>query len=293
MVRLLVTGGTGLVGGNLCHMASTNMDVCSTFLTSHPTLKGIRWHRVDITQPRAVQRLFRAFRPDVVVHTAAMADIDLCETNREKAWAVNVTGTENVASQAEAAGVRLIHISTSNVFDGSRGRYSEEDEPAPINFYGRTKLESERIALSIPNALVARISLVLGYPRTSGRSALRKIDENLRAGRSVFLPEEEIRTPIDVWTLCSSLLALAQVDVEGIIHLAGSESVSRLKLGRIIAEVLGHDPSLVMPPETIPSGRAPRPRDVSLLVEKATRILGVEMPRCREAVARAVSWSKV
>ena len=229
-------------------------------------LRGLHWHTLDLKQPDEVRRTLAEIAPDVVIHAAAIADIDFCERHPDVARAVNVGLTQAVADSCSQSRARLVYISTDNVFDGERGNYVEADPPSPINEYARTKAESEAIVAAVAGSIIVRIALVMGFgPLGGGNSFLERTIPMLRAGQTIVVPPEELRTPIDVITLGQALLELAAGSLAGTIHLAGSDTLDRVSLTRRIAERFGYSPGLVQPrPPAEITGRAPRPRDVSL-----------------------------
>lgn len=288
--RLLVTGGSGLIGGSVCALAASDWRVTGTFHANKPSLAGVDWRQLDITDASSVGALVRGVKPEVIIHTAAVADIDVCERDPHVAWRTNVEGTRNLVAAAEKLSARLVHLSTSTVFDGERGNYRESDPTRPINVYARTKIASEAEALSGERNAVVRTTLVLGFPWTAGRSFLADAVAKLKSGMVLALPKNEIRNPIDTWTLASCLLELASSHHSGIFHIAGLESLSRFEMGLKVAERAGADRSLVVPLEKLPPGRAPRPLDASLNTEKARSMLKTTLPNCAEAIERAFRW---
>jgi dTDP-4-dehydrorhamnose reductase len=241
--------------------------------------KGLVWHTLDLKRPEAVNQGLLAIAPDVVIHAAATADIDLCERHPEVARTLNVTLTQAVADSCQRLGARLIYVSTDNVFDGERGNYVEADPPSPINEYARTKAAGEAIVAAVPGSTIARIALVMGFGLLGGgNSFLERTIPMLRAGQAINVPPEEIRTPIDVLTLGKALLELAAGSFEGTIHLSGDDALDRVSLTRWIAERFGYSPGLVHPrPPNQIGGRAPRPRDVSMSNAKARTVLQTPM----------------
>jgi len=227
-----------------------------------------------------LSRAFREAAPQAVIHTAAIADIDYCQAHREEARRVNVEMTRVLADLCRENHVRLVYTSTDTVFDGRRGNYREDEPPAPVNYYGQTKAEAERlVAAQEGDWVIARLALVVGLPVLApGNSFLARMMTLLGEGRQVGVPPDEIRTPIDVITLGRALLELADGDVRGYIHLAGNDVLNRLDMARRIAERLGYPKDRVVPndPTKIP-GRAPRPRDVSLDNRKARSLLKTPM----------------
>jgi len=268
MFRLAITGGGGFVAGSVIQQSPADWEV-HALSGKEPLARraGLIWHTLDLKQPADVRAAFESIAPDVVIHAAAIGDIDFCENHLASARAVNVGLTTSVAESCARRGTRLIFISTDNVFDGTRGNYAEEDRPAPINEYARTKTASEAIvAAGVADAVIARVALVMGFGLLgSGSSFLERTVSMLRDGRTIYVPPEEIRSPIDVVTLGRALLELAAADFRGVLHLSGSEALDRVSMTRRLAERLGFSSDGVVPrsPGAI-TGRAPRPRDVSM-----------------------------
>jgi dTDP-4-dehydrorhamnose reductase len=280
MRKCVITGGGGFVAGSVIHQAPG--DWLLHALSGKAPLaqrKGLAWHTLDLKQPDEVRRTLSEIAPDVVVHAAAIADIDFCERHPDVARAVNVGLTQAVADSCSRSGARLVYISTDNVFDGERGNYVEADPPSPINEYARTKAESEGIVAAVAGSIVVRIAVVMGFgPLGGGNSFLERTIPMLRAGQTIIVPPEELRTPIDVITLGQALLELAAGSLAGTIHLAGSDTLDRVTLTRRIAERFGYSPGLVQPrPPAQITGRAPRPRDVSLCNAFARSVLTTPM----------------
>jgi dTDP-4-dehydrorhamnose reductase len=280
MRKCAITGGGGFVAGSVIHQAPSGWELHA--LSGKEPLtrrKGLVWHTLDLKQPDEVKWALAEIAPDVVIHAAATADIDLCEGQPDVARTLNVTLTQTVANACSRGGWRLISISSDNVFDGERGHYTEADPPSPINEYARTKAAGEAIVAAVPGSTIARIALVMGFgPLGGGNSFLERTIPMLRAGKTIYVPPEEVRTPIDVLTLGQALLELADGSFQGVIHLAGNDALDRVSLTRRIAERFGYSPGLVRPraPEQI-AGRAPRPRDVSLSNDKARAVLATPM----------------
>jgi len=294
--RLLVFGGGGFVGGNLCTAALRDgwgVHVADAALRD--ALPGASWHRIDITDGAAVEALVREARPTAVVDLAAVADIDRAERERELARAVNVEAARAIAAAARAAGAGCVYVSSDAVFAGTAERYAEDDTPDPVNWYGRTKADGERaVREAHPDAAVVRISLVLGFPVTDGNSFLAGLETKLAAGTVVPCPVDEIRTPIDVLTLSAAVLELCRARFAGIVHLGATDSVDRFSLTRRAAALLGFDEALVTRQPPAPSGasvqpaRAARHRRGVISVEKAQAVLATPMLDWDASLRRAV-----
>jgi dTDP-4-dehydrorhamnose reductase len=278
---LIVTGAGGFVAGSVLAQAGPTWERHA--VSRRPPsgrAENLHWHQIDPFDRAQWTALFRAVSPAAVIHTAAAADIDFCQANREAATAANVDLTSTVADLCAAVGAKLVHCSTDNVFDGEHAPYTETVPPAPINWYAETKAAAERVVAAAKGATaIARLALVVGRPVLgTGNSFVPRLAAALREGRTVAVPEQEVRTPIDVLTLGRALLELAAGRFEGIYHLAGNDRLNRLDPTRRIAVRLGLPANLVVAahPARL-AGRAPRPRDVSLDNSKARAELETPM----------------
>ena len=277
MERLLITGGSGFLGGNLAAIATSCWE---TYVTYHSTSIskrrfGVALH-LDIRNKDEVESILCELSPKVVIHTAALTHLDYCAQHQREAREVNVRGTENVALAAEQVKARLIYVSTDSVFKGDESFYSEDDLPEPLGYYGQTKLEGERIVSSLSsNCCIARVSLLYGWSLNSSRCFTETMINDLRNKREVKLFVDEYRTPMYVKNLCEMFLELAARDeLPGIFHLGGSQRLSRFEFGLRIAQEFGFNEKYLNPVsvKTFPFADE-RPRDCSMNNEKAASIL--------------------
>ena len=286
--RLLITGYGGFVAGSVAWQADSSWEVHALSHTRASEQRDdFRYWQGDLCNTALLHKTFGEIRPSAVIHAAARADIDYCQSHQEEAARINTGVTQELAQLCNDSGAKLIFCSTDSLFDGQAGRYREDTEPSPINFYAETKVHAEQaVQQYAANAVTARLSLVLGLPVLgTGNSFLAKMSTALKSGKNVCFPENEIRTPIDVITLGQALLELAANDFTGIIHLAGSTRLNRYDMGCRIAERLGYSTDLITGTNSnVMQGRAPRPNDVSLNNEKAGAILDTPMKTLREGL---------
>lgn len=281
MRKLLVTGFNGFVAGSVIAQAKGKWEIHGFGRSEKPAAEpGIFYHVLDLNDDQKLAVLFRQIAPDAVIHTAAMANIDICQTNQETAENVNVGITKTIARLCLESGAKMVFCSTDTVFDGIKGNYVETDEPKAVNFYAETKIRAEQIVLSASGKnVVARLSLVMGLPVMGhGNSFLAGTIEKLKEGLQIPFPSNEIRTPVDVITLGSALVELAGNQFGGIIHLSGNTAITRYEMAREIAATLGFSPDLILSTDSNSmAGRAPRPNNASMDNSLARKVLQTPM----------------
>jgi dTDP-4-dehydrorhamnose reductase len=189
----------------------------------------------DITKLPIVEEVFRSFRPDVVINTAAYNAVDTAEESKQLALSVNATGAENVAKVAELGGSRLIHISTDYVFDGTRSTpYPPEATPNPLNTYGASKLAGEQRTLRVcPRSVVVRTSWLYS---TVGNNFLTKILSALRGQRPVLVVSDQTGSPTSAHEFARAIWKMPNVNLRGVYHWANQGSGSRYDFAREIAK---------------------------------------------------------
>ncbi len=287
--KLFVTGANGFVAGSVLAQAGDDWEVHAVS-RGEPLARreNLLWHTCDPLAPVQLSQLFQNVRPDAVIHTAALADIDFCQMHQELARTVNVELTRSLAEMCGETACKFVLCSTDTIFDGEHAPYDEDDLPGPVNFYAETKVEAEQIAARLgAQAVITRLALVVGLPVLgAGNSFLPRMISALKAGRTVAVPEHEVRTPVDVITVGRALLELAAGNHHGIFHLAGQDRLSRYKMAQKIAVRFGFPKHLVAEQVAAKTpGRAARPRDVSLDNAKACANLKTPMRNLDEGLS--------
>jgi dTDP-4-dehydrorhamnose reductase len=278
MKRILITGVSGFLGR---YVALSLKDHCAVLGIYHSHAVGLdacQLTRLDVTDAEAVGMTCRAFRPDVVVHTAALGDVDACERHPDEAHRVNVQGTEAIAEGADEVGAKLIYISTDQVYDGEQGDYADADAPHPLMVYGRTKLEGEHRAAAIcRDTVVLRLALMYGWGTASRLNFVDWLVERLRAGQEVPLFVDQYRTPLYVAQASAVIGRLIDApEVRGTFNLGGAERINRYAFGLKFCEVFGLPKALLKPTQMdSASGLAARPRDCSMNSSKLSSLLQI------------------
>jgi dTDP-4-dehydrorhamnose reductase len=246
---------------------------------------------VELTDDAALARLLDSTRPEGVVHAAAIGRANRCEERPDEAHRVNAVLPGTLGRLCRERGLRLVALSTDLVFGGDRAFSREDDAPAPLSVYGRTKHAGEDAALAAcPAAAVARVALTLGRGHGARGTSSESVAWALRAGREVRLFTDEYRTPVDPDSLADAVVRLLERGGSGRFHLGGPERLSRHALGLRVARVFGLSSDGILPAlQAEHAGPDPRAADVSLDSTRARRELGWE-PR---AIDEAIRQSRV
>jgi dTDP-4-dehydrorhamnose reductase len=264
--RLFVTGASGNLGGFLCRSArKTGWEVVGGFHRNPSDIPGVRWAKSDLSRDRDIAAVLAEIRPAAVIHAAAVADIGACEAEPEETRRINVDASARIAGWCAENRVPMAFASTDMVFGGDRAPYRETHGPAPVCRYGAQKAEAERRVADLwPEAAICRLPLLYGFGRGARPTFDARMASDFRKGRPVRLFRDEFRTPADLESAAAGILEMLG-RVRGLVHLGGPERVSRLEMGRVLADLLGADPALLISvrQRDVP-GAALRPADLSL-----------------------------
>jgi dTDP-4-dehydrorhamnose reductase len=236
---------------------------------------------LDMTDHESVQRVFEEAKPEVVVLTAGLTNVDACEENPEQCLKVNVKGTANVVEACRRFKAKMIFISTDFVFDGEKGDYLEDDPAQPLNVYGRSKLEAEKIVASLPGHLILRTSTLYGFNGLDDKTNFVKwVIAQLKEGNKIKVVSDQITSPTLIDDLAEAIARLIEQKEEGVFHAVGCESLSRYDFAKKIIEVFELDESLLEETDSRQFvQKAKRPKDSSLNNSKLES-KGISMRGC-------------
>jgi len=293
-MRILITGASGLLGLNLALELCGEHTVFGT-VNQHPLhTDAFTVLQADLLTPGALESLFEQARPEWVIHCAALANLEACEADPALASQLNTELPRRLAQHCRETrrdvtrgGARLVHISTDAVFDGSRGNYTETDEPNPLGVYARTKLEAESaVAEADPNAIIARVNL-FGWSMGGRRSLAEFFFNNLSAGKQVMGFSDVIFCPLLANDIARILVHMLELELSGVYHTVGGECLSKYEFGVRLAQRFGLDAGLITPTSVQQGGlNAARAPNLSLRTEKLAAALGQPLPSLSPALER-------
>ncbi len=285
MTRILITGASGLLGVNLALEAAKRYEVVGLLHEHALRDPGFETLQADLLQPDEIARELDETQPDWVINCAALADLDACEQQPQLAQQLNAELPGRLATETAKRGLRFLHVSTDAVYDGSKGDYREEDAPAPISVYGRTKRLGE-LAVRGANlkAVIVRPNL-FGWSVSGERSLAEFFYNNLTAGKSVRGFTDRLFCPLQVTDLAAIMLELLEKDLNGHYHVVSSDHISKYDFGAALAKRFDLDANLIKPASAASSG-APRSPNLTLNTAKVTKVLGRRMPTVAAGIER-------
>lgn len=280
MTHFLVTGASGLLGLNFC-LAVDGKKHKVTGVDNRNPLKWINFKmlQANLTKPGSVQRIIEEVKPDVILHCAANANVDDCESHPDEAEAVNSVLPGEIAEIASKQKIKMIHISTDAVFDGEAGNYSESDLPNPLSVYALTKLRGENAVLAAnPHALVMRVNFY-GWSITGKRSLAEFFAYNLADKKQLKGFTDIFFCPMMVLDLVDTLVEATDKGLNGLFHCVGPEAMSKFDFGQAVARQFEFDPELISPASILDGGlTAARSPNLTLSTAKLSSALGHPLP---------------
>jgi len=290
--RILVAGGSGLLGGACCVHFSENFETFFSFHDHGVKIKGCNGWKVDLSNERQAQKFVQKVNPDAIINTVALTNLELCEEKPLLAEKVNVETARNTAIAAKDNGSKLIHISTNYVFDGERGNYSEEDTPKAAGVYSCTKIEGDEAVLAVkPEYNIVR-TCIFGWNIVPERkNSVSWIYDALSRGQKISALTDQYMNIILANSLAENLELLVNSPKQGIYNISAHGSLSKFELASRVAELYGFDKSLIGKStlkEFYDKGifKAKRPRDGSLTIQKFEKEFKVKLPSMDEDLAK-------
>lgn len=290
--RLLITGSNGLLGQKLVELLrkQANVDLIATArgVNRLPVTDGYTYASLDITDQEEVNAVFDQFKPEIVIHTAAMTNVDTCETDQEGCDLLNVDAVAFIIQACEKHNSYLCHLSTDFIFDGVAGPYTEEGIANPISYYGESKLKAEQLLLaSSIRWSIARTVLVYGIvPDMSRSNIVLWVKKSLEEGKTIQVVTDQFRTPTLAEDLAIGCWLLAKDEVEGIFNISGSDFLTPYEMAVMTADYYGLDKSLLQKADSSTFQQtAKRPARTGFVLDKAKKVLGYAPRTFQEGIA--------
>ena len=288
MKKILITGSNGLLGQKLVYKLRNHAAItCIAAARGTNRLvktDGYLYEELDISNLQNVNDVFLKHKPDVVINTAAMTNVDACETEKETCWLLNVTAVENQIKTLEKLKKedsnyqpQFIHLSTDFIFDGTHGPLDENEIPNPQSYYAESKLAAEKIVqASNLNWAIARTVLVYGIVDSMSRSNIVLwVKQNLEQGKVINVVDDQFRTPTLAEDLADGCLLIAEKNAQGIYNISGKDFLSILELAHLVADYYKLDKSLIKPSKSADIKQpAKRPPITGFIIDKAKKELG-------------------
>ncbi|WP_138485233.1 SDR family oxidoreductase [Dyadobacter bucti] len=298
--KILITGSNGLLGQKLVELLVRNPAI-ETVATAKganrlPFQNGYSYLEMDITNAEEVDMVVGKVLPDVIIHSAAMTNVDQCESEKDNCWKLNVTAVETLISACRKYGVFLEHLSTDFVFDGTSGPYKEEDLPNPISFYGWSKYAAEKAVMSSDiNWAITRTVLVYGIAHDMSRSnIILWVKKSLEEGKAIKVVTDQFRTPTLAEDLAQGCFLIADHKAQGIFHISGKDFLTPYEMALMTADYFSLDKSLISPTDASAfSQPARRPPRTGFDLKKSRDILGYEPHTFREGIALLAEQSQL
>ncbi len=285
MQKALITGSSGLLGAHLMAAFSKRAEVHG--VDRHPWWgdRPLPVRLGDLADGAFLGEVLIAARPDILIHCAAITDVDRCEQDPSAAAACHEKLTKELASRIPRHCL-FVYVSTDGLFKGDRPFAAEEDSPAPLTVYARSKLLGERQAAQAANHLIVRTNFY-GWGSGRKRTAAEWLYQALAAGQEITLFRDFYFTPIYVVDFVERLIRLVEGGHRGLFHLAGKERVSKHQFGALMAEEAEFSFSSVREGSLDDSPlKALRPKDISLRCDRFRTATGMDLPDCRTGLLR-------
>ena len=287
VTKILITGGSGLLGKALTETSPSEYSISATYFPEEPDVipSGKGFFKLDITNKNAVLGSISRIKPDVIIHTAAIGDVDFCEKNKNISWVTNVEGTKNIIEAAKECNSKIIYISSNAVFNGDDPPYKEEDEVNPLSYYGETKVVCERLIRNsgLDNAIVRAI-LMYGWHNSMERQNI--LTWVLDSEVPLKIVNDTYSNPLLALNCADAIWAIIRKEKTGVFHIAGADCISIYDFALKIAEVFHLDKSMLTPvPDSYFKEMISRPHNTCFCTDKMERELEIKAMGIEEGLS--------
>lgn len=280
-MRIFITGGTGLLGKALVENRSNDNEIVATYLGNYTMedCEGVKYLQLDIRDLGGCIRIFRDFKPEILIHTASIGSPDYAENNRKETEDVNIIGTQKILSICEQFGTKFIYISSNGIYDGERAPYGEESKAEPINYYGEVKLQAETVTKQAKTQhSIVRPILMYGWNHPFERlNIVTQAILKLQKGEVIHAYNDVYSNPLFNYSCAMAIWEIIKKEKYDIFNIAGAERVSIYQLLKKVSEIFDLDGDLIKPVQQgFFNELVKRPRDTSFKTEKMEKELDLE-----------------
>ena len=293
-MKLLVLGGSGLIGNALLKNSKNEFDILTTFYKNHISIKNVRSFQYSFPNDlNNLRELLEKEKPDVLVNTMGYSNIDFCELNKSDTEMLHVEVTEKICKLCENIGTKQIFLSSDYVFDGEKGNYSEDDVPNPVNYYGLSKLKAEQLILKNPINTVIRTSVIYDWDYRA--RFFNSVIKNLQNNQEINATTDVYNSVTFLDNLVESIFKVIKLNQNGIFHVVDSTCVNRFEFAEMIAKIFRLDKNLIktVSVQDEPKNIAKRPKNACLNNSKAKKELGLNFNTIEEGVSRVFMKSQL
>ena len=293
-MKLLVLGGSGLIGNALLKNSKNEFDILTTFYKNPISIKNVRSFQYSFPNDlNNLRELLEKEKPDVLVNTMGYSNIDFCELNKNDTEMLHVGVTEKICKLCENIGTKQIFLSSDYVFDGENGNYSEDDVPNPVNYYGLSKLKAEQLILKNPINTVIRTSVIYDWDYRA--RFFNSVIKNLQNNQEVNATTDVYNSVTFLDNLVESIFKVITLNQNGIFHVVDSACVNRFEFAEMIAKIFRLDKNLIktVSVQDEPKNIAKRPKNACLNNSKAKKELGLNFNTIEEGVSRVFMKSQL
>ncbi len=283
MKKILISGSNGLLGQKLVELllSAKDIQVIATARGENrlPFTEGYDYQSMDITSREQVHNVVENVKPNVIIHTAAMTNVDQCESEKDACWSQNVSSVEYLIEACSKINCFLLHVSTDFIFDGKSGPYKEDAEANPISFYGWSKYAAEKqVTNSNIRWGIARTVLVYGIAHDMSRTnIILWVKKSLEDGKNIKVVTDQWRTPTLAEDLAKGCALIAEQEAEGIFNISGKDFLTPYEMAIMTADYFKLDKSLISQADsTTFSQPAKRPARTGFDLSKSQQVLGYE-----------------
>jgi len=278
---ILVTGSNGLLGQKIVNQLKHRADIeliATSKGENRRIVQDFTYVSMDITSKEEVEEVMQKYKPQVVINTAAMTNVDSCEDDRDNCWKINVTAVDYLLEESIKHQSHFVQLSTDFVFDGANGPYKERDTPNPLSYYAKSKLASEELVVKsgYTNTAIARTIIVFGTGDNLSRGNLVLWAKGALEKQSpINVVDDQFRAPTLADDLAKGCILIAEKNATGIFHLSGPETMSILEIVKRIGKYYSLSTDCVTPIKTSTLNQtAARPPKTGFVIDKARRELG-------------------